>query len=180
MFHHHEHVLCSILWKWKCYMFVYLMIAKKTAAVTIFLQTNICSYIYCYICNDLMVTDQLLAVQFYASACFEVKHRKECLLSSLRAQRFFILRRGGWYNKVKAYVLSTNTNYRTYLPTILFHDDTPKPKPHRLLFICIKFYWLWNWQGRMCRCMEPVYGLFVTEDAAKKMNVMPFFTCNMN
>ena len=28
-------------------------------------------------------------------------------------------------------------------------------------------------------CAEPVYGLCVTENAAKRMNPMPFFTCNM-
>ena len=27
-------------------------------------------------------------------------------------------------------------------------------------------------------CAEPVYGLCVTENAAKRMNLMPFFTCN--
>jgi len=29
-------------------------------------------------------------------------------------------------------------------------------------------------------CAEPVYGLCVTESAAKRMNIMPFFTCDVH
>lgn len=29
-------------------------------------------------------------------------------------------------------------------------------------------------------CAEPVYGLCVTEAAAKRMNIMPFFTCDVH
>ena len=29
-------------------------------------------------------------------------------------------------------------------------------------------------------CAEPVYGLCVTEAAAKRMNIMPFFTCDLH
>ena len=33
--------------------------------------------------------------------------------------------------------------------------------------------------GECVWCAEPVYGLCVTETAARRMNIMPFFSCSM-
>ena len=63
-FHHHDHVQCVLFCENNDNVICsfHLMIAKKAAAVTIFPQTSICSYVVILL-NEMMVSVEQAAVQ---------------------------------------------------------------------------------------------------------------------